>query len=140
MKSGKTTASSEVSVEMTAAKGKTGINVMMDLCQRVYDCRGMPGEWRTSLMVHIFEGKDDAMGCGSYRGLKLLEYAMKIDERVLERRIQTLINSNKMQFEFMPGKGTVDSLLFMRMQEKYQEWGKQLYTCFVCKEKAFDRA
>ena len=27
------------------------------------------------------------MDCGAYRGVKLLEHAMKIDERVLEKRI-----------------------------------------------------
>ena len=31
--------------------------------------------------------KDDVMSYGSYRGVKLLEQAMKIVERVLERRM-----------------------------------------------------
>ena len=31
-------------------------------------------------------------------------------ERVLERQKRTLINLNKMQFEFMPGKGIVDAI------------------------------
>ena len=41
--------------------------------------------------------------------MKLLEHAIKLVESVLERRIQTLINLNEMQFGFMPGKGTVDA-------------------------------
>ena len=36
--------------------------------------------------------------------VKLLEHAIKIVERVQERQIQTLVNLNEMQFEFMPGK------------------------------------
>ena len=32
------------------------------------------------------------MNCGSYRGVKLLEHGMKIIERVLERRMQALID------------------------------------------------
>ena len=43
--------------------------------------------WKTSVIVPIFIGKGDVMSCGSYRGVKLLEHAMKIVERVLERRI-----------------------------------------------------
>ena len=35
---------------------------------------------------------------------------MKLVERLLKRRIQTLISFNKMQFGFMPGKGTVDEI------------------------------
>ena len=50
------------------------------------------------------------MSCGSYRGVKLLKHAIKIVERVLETRIQTLVNLNGMQFGFMPGKGTVDAI------------------------------
>ena len=58
----------------------------------------------------VVKGKGDVMSCRSYRGVKLLEHAMKIVERVLERRIQTLGNLNEMQFGFMPGKGTVDAI------------------------------
>ena len=65
------------------------------------------------------------ISCGSYRGVKLLEHAMKIVERVLERRIRTLVNLNKMQFGFMPGKGTMDATFIVRrMQEKYQKKDK----------------
>ena len=80
------------------------------------------------------------MSCGSYRGVKLLEHAMKIVERVLQTHIQTLINLNKMQFEYKPGKGTVDVMFNVRrMQEEYQKKDKKLYVCFVDMEKAFDR-
>ena len=44
----------------------------------------------------------------------MLEHAVKIVEKVLERQIQTLVNLNKMQFGFMPGKGTVDAIFIVR--------------------------
>ena len=92
------------------------------------------------------EGKDVEGGgygrlgfTGSYRGVKLLEYAMKIVERVLERRIRTIVNLNEMQFEFIPCKGTVNAIFIVRrMQEEYQKKDKKLYMCFVDVEKAFD--
>ena len=88
----------------------------------------------------MFKGKSDVISCGSYKGIKLLEHAMKIVETVLERRIQTLVNLNEMQFGFMPGKGTVDAIFIVRrMQEKYQKKDKKLYMCFVDMEKAFNR-
>ena len=59
----------------------------------------MPDEWKTNAIVPIFKGKGDAMSCGSYRGVKLLEHAMKIIERVRERQIQTLVNLNKTQLD-----------------------------------------
>ena len=127
MESGKATGTSEVSVGMIVASGEIGVQVMMELCQRVLDDRGMPDEWKTSVIVPIFKGKSDVMSCGSYREVKLLEHAMKIVERVLERRIRTLVNLNKIQFEFMPGKGTVDAIFIVRkMQEEYQKKNKKL--------------
>ena len=72
--------------------------------------------------------------------MKLLEHAIKIVERVLERRIRTLVNLNKMQFGFVLGKETVDAIFIVRRtQEKYQKKDKKLYVCFVEMEKAFDK-
>ena len=42
--------------------------------------------------------------------IKLLQHAMKIVERVLERRMQKLISLNEIQFGFMPGKRTIDAV------------------------------
>ena len=42
----KATGPSEVSVEMIVASGEIGFKVMMELCQRVLDGRGMPDEWK----------------------------------------------------------------------------------------------
>ena len=92
------------------------------------------------VFTYIFKGKGDVMSCGSYRGVKLLEHSTKIVERVLERRIQTQINLNEMQFGFMPGKGTVGAIFIVRrMQEEYQKKDKKLYMRFVDMETAFDR-
>ena len=52
-KSKKATRPSEVSMEMTVASGKIGINVMMDLCQHILDGRGMPDKWNISVIVPI---------------------------------------------------------------------------------------
>ena len=87
MKLGKAAGPSEVNMDMIMASGKFGVGVLKKLCQRVLDGKGMPEEWKTSVVVSIFKGKGDVMDCGAYRGVKLLEHAMKIDERVLEKRI-----------------------------------------------------
>ena len=85
MKAGKAAGHSEVSVEMIAASEEIGIDVIVELCQSALDGRGMLDEWVLSVVVPIFKGKGDTMNCGAYRGVKLLEHAMKIVEKVLER-------------------------------------------------------
>ena len=69
MKSGKATGPSEVDSQMIIASGDTGIKVMVELCQRVLDGRGIPQEWKTSVVVAIFEGKGYVMNFGAYRGV-----------------------------------------------------------------------
>ena len=99
----------------------------------------MPEEWKTSVVVPIFKGKGDVMDCGAYRGVKLLEHAMKIVERVLEKRIRELVKVDDMQFGFMPGKGTTDVLFILQGRKRSFVEEKKLYMCFVDLEKVFDR-
>ena len=63
--------------------------VMVKLCQLVLNGEAVPNEWKTSVVVPIFKRKGDAMNYGAYTGVKLLEHATKIFERVVERRIST---------------------------------------------------
>ena len=45
-----------------------------------------------------------------------------------------------MQFDFMPGKGTIDAVFILRcVQEEYLAEQKKFNTCFVDMEKALDR-
>ena len=39
-------------------------------------------------MVNVYKGKGDALECGSYRGIRLLEHVMKILERVVDARVR----------------------------------------------------
>ena len=76
----------------------------------------------------MLKGKGDVMSHGSYRGVKLLEQAIKIVEKVLETQMQTLISLNKMLFRFRSGKEIVNPIFVVwRMQAEYQ---KKLYVCF----------
>ena len=53
---------------------------------------------------------------------------MKIVEKVLERRMQCMVKVDKMQFGFMPGKGTIDAVFMLRrLQEEYLNMEKKLY-------------
>ena len=136
----KTSGLSEVSMKMTNASGKVGIDVMMKLCWQYFFGKGMPVDWGTIMMVPICKGKEDVMNCGAYRGVKLLEHEMKIVERVLEKRIRALVAVDDMQFGFMPGRGTTGAFFIVRrMQEEYRKKDKMLHIDFVDLEKAFDR-
>ena len=140
MKPGKAAGPSEVCADMISASRGVGVSVMVELCQCVLNGKEMPDEWQTSVLVPIFKGKGDIRDCNTYRGVKLLEHAMKIVERVLERRIRELVNIDSIQFGFMPGRGMTDELFVVRrMQKEYRDKKKKLYMCSVDIQKAFDR-
>jgi len=100
----------------------------------------IPEDWKSSVILPIYKVKGDPMECGSYRGIKLLEHAMKVVERIFEHRIPQQIEVDDMQFGFLKGKGTADAIFTVRqMQVNFRVKGKKLNFGFVDLEKAFDR-
>ena len=66
--------------------GEDGVRRMTDLCNEVVREGKIPEDWWRSWMVSIYKGKGDALECGSYRGVKLLEHGLKVFERVYWKR------------------------------------------------------
>ena len=64
---GKAPEPTEVYSEMIVASGDVGIRVLMELCHRILDGKGMPEDWTTSDEIPLFEGKGNTMNCGMHR-------------------------------------------------------------------------
>ena len=58
MKLGKAGCPSEVNKDMIMANEKFGVGVLKKLCQRVLDGKGMPEEWKTSVVVPILKERE----------------------------------------------------------------------------------
>ena len=96
-------------------------------------------EWILSSLVPIFKGKGDPLNPNSYRGINLLKHAFKLYEKVFNGRLCEVVDIDKMQHRFMPGRGTVDALLVLgRLSEKFRAKNKFIFI-FVDLEKAFDQ-
>ena len=92
------------------------------------------------MLIPIYKNKGDAQCSGNYRGIKLMSHPMKIWERIIETRLRDRVETSKQQYGFMPGKGTNNAMLALRMLiEKYREVQRELYCVFVDLEKAYDR-
>src|SRR5260221_512039 len=140
MKIGKAAGPSGVVAEMVKAAGEAGILWVTDVCNAIVKEGRIPVDWRKSWMVNVYKGKGDALECGSYRGIKLLDHVMKVFERVIERRVRNRVKIDDMQFGFRPGRGTTDAIFVVRqIQEKFLAKKKELWMAFVDLEKAFDR-
>ena len=140
MKSGKAAGLSGVVAEMLIAGGEDSVSWLTILFNRII-CEGkIPDDWKKSWMVTVYKGKGDSLECGSYRGIKLLDHAMKLFERVIEEKVRSRVCFDDMQFGFSKGKGTTDAIFIVRqLQERYLCKKKELWMAFVDLEKAFDR-
>ena len=56
----------DVSLELIAASGGIGIQMMAEICLNVLDGLGMPAEWALSTLVPIFKRKGDIQNCSCY--------------------------------------------------------------------------
>lgn len=140
MKNNKAPGPSGLTVDLLKATGRTGVAELTEVMKNFFESERMPEEWGGSHTVPIFKGKGDALECGQYRGIRLLEHGMKLAEKILESRLRNIVQVDDRQFGFMPGKSTIDAIYIVRqLQEKYSAKKKKLYHVFVDLEKAFDR-
>lgn len=78
--------------------------------------------------------------CTNYRGITLLSLLGKVYSRVLEKRIQPIVEPliQEEQCGFRPGRGTLDQLyIFHRVLKGSWEFVQPVHVCFVDLEKAF---
>jgi len=84
--------------EMIQATGDVGTQWILDLCNGIVKEGCIPEDWKSSVVIPIYRGKDDPMRYGFYRGIKLLEPAMKVVKRIFEYRIWQHINIDNNAF------------------------------------------
>ena len=88
-------------------------------------------EWRDNVIVPIYKEKGNIQDCGNYRGIKLMSHAMKIWERIIERRLRGETTIGDEQFGFMPGRGMTDAIFAVRqLMEKHR--GKNRERTGIC--------
>jgi len=98
----------------------------------------IPEEWKSSMVLPVCKGKGDPVECGSYRGIKLLEHATKVVERIFEYRVRRWIEIDGMRFGFVEGEGTTDAVFVAgRMWQNFRVKSKKLGTCYESGRKDF---
>ena len=78
MKNGKAMGSDGILVEVWTSLVEEGVDMLLDLLQKIFEQEKMPEEWRVCVIVSIFKEKD---WLWNYRGIKMVYHTMKICER-----------------------------------------------------------
>ena len=129
-----------IPVELWKSLGEEGVDMLLDLLQKIFEQEKMPEEWRDSVSVPIFKEKRAIQDCGNYRGIKIIYHTMKIWEIIIDKRLSEETSIGEEQFGFMPGRGTTDAIFAARQViEKRREMQKELHMVFIDLEKAYDR-
>ena len=146
MKIGKASGPSGVALEMFRAGGDNCLKSLINIFNDILFNNKLSEEWMLSSLVPIFKGKGDPLNPNSYRGINLLENAFTLYEKILDGRLREVVDIDKMQYGFMPGRGTVDAVsVLRRVTEKFRAKNK-LFFVFVdlerlligCQGKLFD--
>ena len=118
---------------MLRASGDVGVQWVTDLCNKIVREGKISSDWRKSWIVKVYKGKGDALECGSYQGIKLLDHVMKVLERVIEKRVRSKVSIYDVQFGFRPQRhGNTDAMFIVRqMQGRFLEKKRDLWMAFV---------
>lgn len=140
LKSGKALGPDNIPIEGFKALGNTGAQFLANLFNNILKTGVMPNEWRDSYMIPIYKMKGDIQDCNNYRGIKLMSHTFKVWEKVIEKRLRSLVQIRENQFGFMPERSTADALNSVRrLMERFKEREEDLHMCFIDLEKAFDK-
>ena len=81
----------------------------------------MPLKCTLITVLLIFYGNGDIRHCSCYRGIKLLEYGMQLEDNVLGKRLHKMVIVNKCNLALCL-RGTIDLAFILR----------RLHCCIVC--------
>ena len=112
MKTVKAVEMDKLSVEMVKANRLVGIKWLTRLFKVCFTTGKIPTEWRREVIVPIWKGKGDIHDPGRYRGITLLNQALKLMEKLLDARVRLIVESKvgENQLGFRKGRGTDDGL------------------------------
>ena len=99
---------------MLKAAGEEGVELVRLLAETVISSGDIPKDWEESFILNLYKGKEEALDRGNYRSLKLTDQVMKLLDRMLDSFIRNMVDIDKMQFGFVPGRGTTDAIFIAR--------------------------
>ena len=141
LKAGKAPGEDDIRPEMLKAMNNFGVCWLTRVCQVAWKTGEVPKQWQTSVLIPIHK-KGDKKKCTNYRGISLLSLLGNVYAKCLKKRCREIV---KPQLQdalciFRLGRSTMDQIFVLQQVfKKSWKYAKEVYTCFVDLEKAYDR-
>lgn len=129
-----------ITTELLKAGGRTLRKRMCLLFNMILDQGYIPEDWRNAEIVLIHK-KGSKKDIKNYRPISLLSHMYKVFTRIIQRRIQRIMDENqpREQAGFRKGYSTIDHIHSInQLIEKSNEYNKNVTLVLIDYEKAFD--
>ena len=128
-----------ITIELFQILKDDAVKVLHSICQQVWKIQQWPQYWKGSVFSPIPK-KGNAKECSNYHTVELISQVSKITLKILQARLQQLVNWEipDVQAGFRKGRGNRGQIAnILWIIEKARESQKNIY-CFIDYAKAFD--
>ena len=141
LKKGKSAGVDNVPAKLVQAGGETMIDVLTDICNRIWIIREWHTPWTQSLIITLPK-KGNLQRCQNYRTISLISHSSKVMLKVILNRLKPQAEEiiAEEQAGFRARRSTTEQIFNLRILcEKYLQHQQNLYHVFIDFRKAFDR-
>ena len=141
LKPGKSAGVDNIPAELLQAGGETMIDVLLNICNKIWQTGEWPTPWTQSLVIALPK-KGNLLQCQNYRTISLISHVSKVMLKILLNRLtpQAEMIIAEEQAGFRPGRSTTEQIFSLRILcERYLQHQQDLFHVFVDFKKAFDR-
>ena len=141
LKKGKSAGVDNIPAELVQAGGETMIDVLTEICNRIWRTGEWPTPWTQSLIITLPK-KGTLQLCQNYRTISLISHSSKVMLKVILNRLKPQAEEiiAEEQAGFRAGRSTTEQIFNLRILcEKYLQHQQNLYHVFIDFKKAFDR-
>ena len=141
LKKGKSVGVDNIPAELAQAGGETMIDVLTEICNRIWRTGEWPTPWTQSLIITLSK-KGNLQLCQNYRTISIISHSSKVMLKVILNRLKPQAEEiiAEEQAGFRAGRSTTEQIFNLRILcEKYLQHQQNLYHVFIDFKKAFDR-
>ena len=129
---GKVTGPDEIPNEAITEVNNTIRRKMLKIFKRIYEKEETPDEWKEGTIIRIYKGKVVKGQCANERGITLSSNLGKLYERIINNKIQTIIEMTEAQGGGRRGAATVDHLKYINTYiQEMKKRKKDVYITFL---------
>ena len=127
LKNGKAACKDEITGEMIKGGGAREVNWIWRLCSKTFVSGVVPEDWKSAVIVPLYNGKGEMTECKNYRGISLLSLVGKIYVGILVDRVRRVNGSliDDKQRGFRAGRGCVYQIFILKQIDEKARDGTQ---------------